>query len=165
MTGGIVLALTFLAALGSGLMAGLFFVFSAFMMTALARLPAGQGMAAMQSINVAILNPAFGAAFFGTAILSAVLVVVAAFRWSDAGMAWLLAGGLLYLVGIIAVTMVFNVPLNDALAAAGADTPEGAALWTRYVAEWTAWNHLRTVSGLAALACFIMALAAGRAAG
>jgi uncharacterized membrane protein len=64
MTGGIVLALTFLAALGGGLMTGLFFVFSAFMMTALARLPAGQGMAAMQSINVAILNPAFGATFF-----------------------------------------------------------------------------------------------------
>jgi uncharacterized membrane protein len=52
MTGGIVFALTFLAALGGGLMTGLFFVFSAFMMTALARLPAGQGMAAMQSINV-----------------------------------------------------------------------------------------------------------------
>ncbi len=110
MIGGWVFALTFLAALGNGLMAGLFFVFSAFMMTALARLPAGQGMAAMQSINVAILNPAFGAAFFGTAILSAVLAVVAAFRWSDAGMAWLLAGGLLYLVGIIAVTMFSTCP-------------------------------------------------------
>jgi hypothetical protein len=73
-------------------------------------------------------------------------------------MAWLLAGSLFYLVGIIAVTIIFNVPLNDALAAAGADTPEGAALWTRYLTEWTAWNHVRTVSGIAALACFIMAL-------
>ncbi|NGO49597.1 DUF1772 domain-containing protein [Allomesorhizobium camelthorni] len=158
MTAGIVFALTFLAALGSGLMAGLFFVFSAFMMTALARLPLGQGMAAMQSINVAILNPAFGAAFFGTAILSVALAVGAAFRWGDAGMAWLLAGSLFYLVGIIAVTMIFNVPLNDALAAGGADTPEGAALWTRYLTEWTAWNHVRTLSGIASLACFIMAL-------
>jgi uncharacterized membrane protein len=158
MIGGWVFVLTFLAALGSGLMAGLFFVFSAFMMTALARLPAGQGMAAMQSINVAILNPAFGAVFFGTAILSVALAVVAGFRWGDAGMAWLLAGSLFYLVGIIAVTMIFNVPLNDALAAAGADTPEGAALWTRYLTEWTAWNHVRTLSGIASLACFIMAL-------
>lgn len=158
MIGGWIFALAFLAALGSGLMAGLFFVFSAFMMTALARLPAGQGMAAMQSINVTILNPAFGVVFFGTAVLSVVLAAVAAFRWSDAGMAWLLAGGLLYLVGIIAVTIIFNVPLNEALAAAGADTPEGGELWTRYLAEWVPWNHVRTVSGIASLACFIMAL-------
>lgn len=158
MTGGLVFALTFLAALGSGLMAGLFFVFSAFMMTALARLPAGQGMAAMQSINVTILNPVFGAVFFGAAFLSIALAVVAAFRWGDTGMAWLLAGSLLYLVGIIGVTIIFNVPLNDALAAVGADTPEGAALWTRYLAEWAPWNHVRTLSGIASLACFIMAL-------
>lgn len=54
--------------------------------------------------------------------------------------------------------MVFNVPLNNALAAADPTSPEGAGLWTRYLREWTAWNHLRTATGVAALGSFILAL-------
>ena len=60
-------ALTLCAALGCGLMAGVFFAFSAFVMKALARLPPGEGLAAMQSINVAVVNPWFLVAFLGTA--------------------------------------------------------------------------------------------------
>ena len=150
--------LTFAAALGSGIMAGLFFIFSTTIMTALARLPAGQGAAAMNSINVVILNPLFLTIFMGTALICAILAVKAIIGWSGAGSAWLLAGSLLYIVGILLVTMIFNVPLNDALAATGPETSEGASLWTRYLAEWVPWNHVRTVSGIASLACFILAL-------
>lgn len=150
--------LTFLSALGCGLVAGLFFAFSAFVMSALARLPAEQGIAAMQSINVAVLNPVFFAVFFGTAAGCLVLAIAALFRWGDAAAIYLLAGSLLYLLGSILVTMARNVPLNQALAAVAPNSSEGARLWTRYVAEWTAWNHLRTVASLAALACFILAL-------
>jgi len=50
-------ALTLCAALGCGLMAGVFFAFSSFVMNALARLTPGEGIAAMQSINVAVINP------------------------------------------------------------------------------------------------------------
>ena len=66
------LAFTVLAALGSGLVAGLFFGFSTAVMKALARLPPAQGMKAMQDINVVILNPVFLAVFMGTALISAV---------------------------------------------------------------------------------------------
>src|SRR3990172_7116821 len=62
-------ALPFIAALGSGLIGGVFFAFSALVMKALGRLPPAGGIAAMQSINVAVLNPVFFGAFFGTAIL------------------------------------------------------------------------------------------------
>ena len=151
-------AAVFAAALGSGLMAGLFFVFSVFMMTALARLGAPQGIAAMQSVNVAILNPLFLIVFMGTAILSLVTAVGAIWNWSSAGSGWMLAGSLLYLIGIILVTMLFNVPLNDALAAVDPASGEGAALWARYLDVWVKWNHVRTVAGLGALACFIQAL-------
>jgi uncharacterized membrane protein len=48
--------LTFVAALGSGLVAGIFFAFSNFVMKALARVSPAQGIAAMQSINVVVLN-------------------------------------------------------------------------------------------------------------
>jgi uncharacterized membrane protein len=152
------LVLTFLAALGSGVTAGVFFAFSAFVMTALGRLPPGQGIAAMQSINVAVINPWFFAAFFGTAAVCAVLAIAALFRWSEPGAFLLLAGSLLYLVGTILVTIRLNVPLNDALAAAEPARAEAASLWTRYLAEWTRWNHVRTGASLAAAAAFIGAL-------
>lgn len=60
---------TVLSALGCGLMAGVFFAFSTFVMKALGALPPAQGIAAMQSINVAVINRWFMAAFFGTALL------------------------------------------------------------------------------------------------
>jgi len=150
--------LTLLAALGSGLIAGVFFAFSAFVMTALGRLPQDQGIAAMQAINVAVLNPWFFAAFFGTAAACAVLAAAALFRWSEPGAIFLLAGSLLYLVGTIFVTLRLNVPLNDALAAAPPEGAESAVLWQRYLAEWTTWNHLRTAASLAAATAFILAL-------
>jgi uncharacterized membrane protein len=152
------LVLTCLAALGSSLIAGVFFAFSAFVMTALGRLPPHQGIAAMQSINIAVINPWFFAAFFGTAAASAVLAIASLFRWGASGAIYMLAGSLLYLVGTILVTVRRNVPLNDALAATEPDSAEGAGLWTRYLAEWTAWNHVRTAASLAAAAAFLLAL-------
>ncbi|HLL90834.1 MAG TPA: hypothetical protein VK324_16150 [Tepidisphaeraceae bacterium] len=59
--------MTLAAALGSGLMAGVFFAFSAFVMRALGRLPAGEAVAAMRAINVAVINPLFLGVFLGTA--------------------------------------------------------------------------------------------------
>jgi uncharacterized membrane protein len=156
--------LAFIAALGSGIIAGLFFTFSTFAMTALGRLPAPNGIAAMNAINGAIINPWFFAAFFGTAAVSLVLAGVTLFRLSAPGSAWLLAGGLLYLAGVIVVTMIFNVPLNNALARSDPASAEAARLWTRYLSVWTAWNHVRTVASIAATAAFILALMRLRAA-
>lgn len=150
--------LILVAALGCGLNAGVFFAFSGFVMTALARLPPAQGIAAMQSINVQAVTRWFMTAFFGTGVLCLLLAIAALLRWGEAGAPWLLAGSLLYLGGAIGVTMAFNVPRNNALAAAAPESPAGADLWARYVVGWTAWNHLRTAACLAAAAAFIMAL-------
>jgi len=146
--------LTLCAALGCGLVAGAFFAFSSFVMKALGRLPAGGGMAAMQSINVAVLNPLFLGVFVGTAAVCAVAVVLSFLRWNEPGSAWLLAGGLLYLVGCFLVTMVFNVPRNEALAKVAPADPNAARLWASYLSSWTAWNHVRTIASLAAAAAF-----------
>lgn len=153
----LLLALILVAALGCGLMAGVFFAFSAFVMKALARLPPAQGIAAMQSVNVAAITPAFMGALFGTAALCVLLVVASLSRWGEPGAVWLLAGGLLYLVGAIVVTMVFNVPRNNVLASVAPESADGASLWARYVAGWTAWNHVRAAACLAAAASFILA--------
>lgn len=149
---------TLAAVLGSGLIAGLFFAFSAFVMKALARLPAEQGIAAMRAINSAILNPLFFTVFFGTAAASLFAIVFAVLHRNAPHAAYLLAGGILYLAGSFLVTAVFNVPLNNALAAVAPESEEGARVWTRYVANWTAWNHVRTLATLAAAAAFALAL-------
>jgi uncharacterized membrane protein len=151
--------LTFLAALGSGLMAGFFFAFSACVMTALGRIQPAAGIAAMQSINAVVLNPFFLGTFFGTAILSLVLAIVALADWSEPGTGYLLAGSLLYFAGTFLVTVIFNVPLNNRLAAVTPNSAEGKAVWKHYLRVWTAWNHVRTVAPLAAMATFILAFA------
>jgi len=151
-------ALTLLAALGCGLIAGVFFAFSAFVMKALARLPPGEGIAAMQSINVAVLNPWFLGAFFGTAAACVVALISSLLRWHEPGAVYLVVGAVLYLAGSLLVTMVCNVPRNEALAAIARADPEAASRWAGYVASWTAWNHVRTAAALAAAASFSIAL-------
>jgi len=155
---GLLFALTLFAALGCGLMAGLFFAFSASVMKALARLPSAEGIAAMQSINIAILNPVFLAAFLGTAAACVLVMITSLLRWHEPGAVYLLVGGVLYLVGSLLVTLVFNVPKNKALASVAPADPNGASLWADYVARWTAWNHVRAAAALAAAASLTIAL-------
>ncbi len=146
------------AVLGSGLVAGIFFAFSTFVMRALGQLRENQGIAAMKAINVTVLNPWFFLAFFGTA---AVCVPVAFLAFGNAGgtnRAYLLAGCALYLFGCVLVTMVFNVPLNNRLAAAEPESPGAEALWAEYLSRWTLWNHVRTAASLAAAGLFALAL-------
>ena len=150
--------LTLFAALGCGLVAGVFFAFSAFVMKALARLPPGEGIAVMQSINVAVLNPWFMGAFFGTAAACVLALISSLIRWHEPGAVYLFVGSALYLVGTLLVTIVFNVPRNESLASLTPADPDAASLWAGYVASWTAWNHVRTVAALAAAASFSVAL-------
>ena len=137
-------ALEVVAAVGCGAMGGVFFAFSTFVMAALRRLPAAQGVAAMQSINVVAVTPLFMTALFGTALACVAVIVDGE-----------IAAGAVYLVGVIAVTLAYNVPRNNALAAVEPGSAEAERLWARYLVEWTAANHVRTVSGLAAAALLI----------
>ena len=126
----LIITLTLITAIGSGLVAGVFFAFSTFVMNGLARLPSAQGIAAMQSINITVINPWFlGAAFFGTAVASVLVVVSSLLRWSEPEAVYLLSGGLAYLIGDILVTMVFNVPRNNALAAVDPVSANGGRVW------------------------------------
>ena len=153
----IIFVLTLVAALGSGLMAGVFFAFSTSVIKALGRLAPAEGMAAMQSINIVIVNPLFLVIFLGTAGVCLSVVVIALIRW-DRGTAFLLAGAALYLIGSILVTAVFNVPMNNVLAAATPTDAKSAELWANYLSDWTFWNHIRTVASLASTTAFTIGL-------
>lgn len=146
------------AALGCGVVAGLLFTFSAFLMTALDRLPAAQGITTMQTINVVILNPAFGLVFFGTMLLCLFLAVAFPFSTHQPDAIWRLVGAVLFLAGVGLVTVFVNVPLNNALAEADPSSLEGAKLWEHYLATWTGWNHLRTLAAIGATLSFMFAI-------
>jgi uncharacterized membrane protein len=145
-----------LAAIGCGLIAGVFFTFSTFVMKALAQQPVAQGIATMQAINLTVINPWFMTVFLGTAIACIGITIAALLKWHQPNAIYLLMGSLLYLVGTFGVTMVCNVPLNDALAIVDPNSADGAALWAKYLTDWTFWNHVRTVAGIAASVTFIV---------
>lgn len=155
-------ALTLVTALGCGLMAGTFFAFSCFIMKALARLQPLQGIAAMQSINIAVLNPVFFLVFLGTGAGCALLAVFSLLRWYRVDAFYLLIGSLLYLGGTLVVTIVCNVPRNEALARVDSASPDAAKLWHAYLTGWTTWNHVRTLAALAAAASLTIALCLAR---
>jgi uncharacterized membrane protein len=153
-----IIAPTFIAAIGSGLIGGVFFAFSSFVMPALRRLPPEQSVAAMQSINIAVLDPMFLGLFLGTAVGCVILVVSALLTWQKPGAACVLVGSALYLLGTFPVTAVFNVPRNDALATLDPVSAESAQFWAEYVAGWTLWNHVRTIAAIAAAILLMIAL-------
>jgi uncharacterized membrane protein len=112
----------------------------------------------MQSINKLAVTPAFMAALFGTAVACLGLVAWAVISSGERPTALVIAGGALYIVGTIGVTIVCNVPLNDGLAMLHPQDAGAASRWAEYVTKWTAWNHVRTVAALAAAAVLTAAL-------
>lgn len=158
MLNNVIFCLAFAGAIGSGLVAGIFYAFSSFVMGALGRIPPEQGVNAMQSINIVVINRSFMLVFFGTAVVCLALLVGAYLWWGDLRGKLLLTGSVLYLAGCIGVTMRCNVPLNNALAAVQPGTPEAASLWAHYLDRWTMWNTVRTLAPTASMVLFIAAL-------
>lgn len=146
------------AALSSGLLAGVYFAFSTFVMQSLARLPVDQGIAAMQSINVTIVRSPFIVVFMLAAALSVFVAAMAIIYWRGSVSVMMLAGAALYIVASFLSTIVFNVPLNDALDKVDGHAAEAAQLWTAYLGDWMRWNHVRTVASLFAACAFDRAL-------
>jgi uncharacterized membrane protein len=151
---GIVDILLWFCIVGCGVIGGLFFAFSTFIMTALGRIGQAHGALAMNSINEVILRSLFMPVFLGTTLASLLLAIVALLQWGQPGSVAMLAGGLLYVIGMFVCTVVLNVPLNNAL------MREPAGVWARYLKEWTLWNHVRTAASIGAVILFLIALLA-----
>jgi uncharacterized membrane protein len=150
-----------LAALGTGMVAGVFLAFSTFIMTALSRVPTANGISAMQMINITVINPIFMVVLFGSATLSLGLVYLAFRHGLTERNMMLTVGSALYLVGSIAVTMLANVPLNDALAAIDPQNSDSDVFWASYMQNWTFWNHVRGLASFVSSAAFMRALCLG----
>ena len=150
------------AILGSAIISGVFFAFSSFVMKALAKLPSSEGIAAMQSINVVVLNWSFLGVFMGTTAISGVVAALAAKEWAMPSAPYFLAGALLYLVGTFLVTGLGNVPLNNQLAAVSSADPDAVPVWEHYLDRWTSLNTIRTGAAAAAVLLFTIGLLQNR---
>lgn len=150
--------LTLAAAIGSGLVAGIFYAFSSFVMPALARLTAEAGLTAMQMINRTVITPSFMLAFLGTGVLCLAIMVISFTSKAGMGAALPIAACLIYLLGSFGVTMMLNVPLNNALASTDPASPESIEFWSGFVRDWVKWNHVRTLASLVSSTLFMLAL-------
>ena len=158
MTNLFILGLLWVSGIGCGLVAGLYFAFSAFIMTAFGQIGPAHAIAAMTAINTTILRSLFMPLFFGTTLAALLLAILAIVRPEVPGGTAMLLGGIIYVLGMFAVTMAFNVPLNTALAAVDPKSAEAASVWSRYLNDWTFWNHVRTIASGVACVLFIAAL-------
>ena len=140
------------AVITNGLMAGLFAAYSYAVMPGLGRADDRTFVEAMQRTNAAILNGWFGLCFGGAVVFSVLAVVLHRGR---PGWGWIIAGLVLY-VAVLVVTFRVNVPLNDALAAAGDGDP--AAARAAFEGVWVRWNLVRAVLSTGALGCLVGAL-------
>lgn len=154
----IVTAALWFCAIGCGLLAGVYFTFSAFVMRALGAISPAAGIAAMNAINARILRSAFMPLFLGTTLGGIGLAAWALPCWRAPGMPCAFIGGTIHGVGMFVVTIARNVPLNDRLMACDPTTAAGEATWRDYIDRWTRWNHLRTLSCILAAVAFSLAL-------
>lgn len=141
-----------LGTISIGIMGGVYFTFSAFVMRSLDKLPAGNAIAAMNSINRVILGSAFMPLFFGSSLLAIALVVLGPMLFDGVAGYLVAAAGLVYFTGMLVVTIAGNVPLNERLAGFDAETGDAAVSWRDYLRHWSRWNDVRTVSSVLALA-------------
>lgn len=136
------------AAVGNGLLAGLYLAFACAVTPALRRLGDRPFVDTFRAVNDAILNPCFLACFIGAPLASVVAV-------SARGTLLVLVGAAAAVVSL-GVTVLVSVPLNRQLALAATRTPgDYAAARGAFAGRWSRWNLVRTVLSAAALVALV----------
>ena len=156
LTGAVLVA----AAMTTGLVAGVFTLYAHTIMPGLHRTNDRTFVGAFRSIDRAIINPWFMSCFFGALVLTG---LAAALHFGSSGrgaLPWIAVAFVLYLV-VVVITLAVNVPLNDAIKAAGdPDRINDLARVRRDFneAKWTAWNLVRVILSTGAFGCLLVAL-------
>jgi uncharacterized membrane protein len=141
------------AILAYAMVGGVFLAFSDFIMRSLSLTGGVGGVEAMQVINREVFRWVFMALFLGMAAVSLVISGYAVISLSGPAGTLILLSGLIYLFGCFGVTVVFNVPMNEALAGMDIAADATRSYWTgTYLPRWTFWNSVRTIAcGLSAM--------------
>lgn len=147
-----------LCATSTALIAGLFYAYSCSVNIGLARLPDNEYLAAMQAINSAIQNPLFFMSFMGA------LILLPLCTWLNydgllPNRFWLLlAASIIYWVGVFGVTVLGNVPLNDALAGFDIRAADMNGIAQQRIAFEQPWLLLHNIRTIASVVCLLLVL-------
>ncbi len=143
----------FASLLLSGAIFGFFYAWVCSTMWGLDAAPPRVAVEAMQAMNASVRNAVFAPAFFATPLVLAITAGLAFAAQNRIAAISFAAAALVYLFGGLILTMMVNVPMNEALALeAPATDAEAAEIWAAYSPRWQLFNQLRTIaSGLALL--------------
>jgi uncharacterized membrane protein len=148
------------AAFTTALIAGLFYSYSCSVNAGLGKLPDAGYLAAMQSINREILNPLFFMSFMGTLILLPVSTWLQYSNPASARFYLMLAATLVYAFGTFGVTIMGNVPLNNALDEFQLQSASPETLHQQREIFEKPWNRLHSIRTIAnAIALLLVLLA------
>lgn len=139
-----------IAATLTALVAGLFYAWSCSITLGLARLPDEGYLAAMQQTNRAILNPVFFAGFFGAMLLLPLSTWLHYGTPQSPRFWFLLAASILYLAGVMGVTIFGNIPLNESLDKFDLQHASSQAMAMKRAGFEKPWNSLNLVRTVAA---------------
>lgn len=140
----VLLILAHLAVIAYALVAGVFLAFSDFIMRALSITSGPGGAEAMQAINREVFRWVFMTLFLGLAPVSLLLAACGALIVGHGPGTVMALAGLTYVLGCFGVTVVFNVPMNTALAGMDASADATLTYWAgTYLPRWTFWNTVR----------------------
>ena len=148
-----------LCILTSALISGFFYAYYCSVMPGFAATDPESAIRAMQGINAVVRNASFAFSFFGTLAFGAIAIVllVGVGGWP---LRLALLGTAIYGLGAFMVTLLYSVPLNEALAGVTPAPQEAARIWQDYLEPWTFWNALRALMSVLALAAFTASLVA-----
>lgn len=146
------------ATLATALMAGLFYAYACSVSPGLNRLSDTAYLEAMQSINRVIQNPVFFAGFFGAAILLPLTTYRQYEQPASLRFWFLLAATVTYLVGVLGITALGNVPLNNALDTFSISSASPQALADQRAAFEAPWNRLNLIRTIAAILSMVFVI-------
>ncbi|MFN3273265.1 MAG: DUF1772 domain-containing protein [Paracoccus sp. (in: a-proteobacteria)] len=150
-------AMIFLALTLNAAIFGFFFAWVCSTMWGLDAADPRVAISAMQAMNASVRNAVFAPAFFGTPFALAAVAGLLLIRHHRRSAAAFAAAAIVYLGLGLVLTMLVNVPMNEALAAVAIpdDVESATAIWQAYSGPWQVWNGVRTVASGAA---FLLAL-------
>ena len=131
----------------TGLSSGLFYAWSVSVIPGTQKIPDLTYLETMQSINRAILNPAFFFIFFGSVVCLSISSIYE-FHSNKVAFWLLLFASITYLIGTVGVTALGNVPLNnqlDLLKLAETSSDKIAEFRKFYESNWNWLHMIRTV--------------------
>jgi uncharacterized membrane protein len=149
-----------ISALLMAAISGFFYAYAVSVMRGLETLDGASAIRAMQGINATVRNMLFAPAFFGTLGVTTVTALLYLLHKRDWTAGLIVLAAVLYAAGGFGLTLLWNVPLNTALATQVIPTDPVAALgvWDAYVDPWMDGNTARTAASFVALLLLLLAL-------